>query len=80
MDTLFKDMTMAKNKEETIFVQNGAERIELIGKSKEAFIAQRETDNEESDLRQAEKETQKALKVSAYTKLGLTTEEIGAIL
>ena len=54
--------------------------IELTGADKEAFLADRETTAQASALLKSEQETQKALKKSAYTKLGLTTEEINAIL
>ena len=54
--------------------------IELKGADKEAFIKQREADQAEIDARIKLQEEQKALKISAYTKLGLTKEEINAIL
>ena len=73
-------MTMAKSKEETILIQDGDQVIELTGADKEAFIADRAAVQAESEARKAESEAQKALKVSAYTKLGLTEEEINAIL
>jgi hypothetical protein len=71
---------MAKTKEEQIFIQIGNEVIELTGADKEAFLEQRAKDQAEQEIHKAEQETQKALKVSAYTKLGLTEEEINAIL
>ena len=71
-------MTMAKT--ETIKIQDGEQTIELTGADKEAFIAQRALDNAEAEIRHAEINAQKELKVSAYTKLGLTEEEINAIL
>ncbi len=54
--------------------------IELIGADKEAFIADRAQIKAEQDARTSEQEQQKTLKKSAYTKLGLTEEEINAIL
>jgi hypothetical protein len=54
--------------------------IELTGADKEAFIADRKASQAEADIIQAQLDAQKALKVSAYTKLGLTEEEINAIL
>ena len=54
--------------------------VELKGADKEAFIKQREADQAEIDARIKLQEEQKALKISAYTKLGLTKEEINAIL
>jgi len=67
-------------KSETIKIQDGDQVIELTGADKEAFLADRKATKETQALFEAEKETQKALKKSAYTKLGLTTEEINAIL
>jgi len=54
--------------------------IELKGADKEAFLAERTTMQAQADALQANADAQKALKVSAYTKLGLTEEEINAIL
>ena len=71
---------MAKSKEEQILIQDGDQVIELTGADKEAFIAQRALDNAEAEAREAEAKAQKELKKSAYTKLGLTEEEINAIL
>jgi hypothetical protein len=71
-------MTMAKT--ETIKIQIGEEVIELLGKDKETFIAQREADKAEFETKENQIELQKELKKSAYTKLGLTEEEINAIL
>lgn len=71
---------MAKSKEEQIFISIGDKVVELTGLDKEAFIAQRALDKSETDARQIEADAQKALKVSAYTKLGLTEKEINAIL
>jgi hypothetical protein len=72
-------MTMTK-KEESIFVGIDDKVIELKGAEKEAFIAQRALDQAESKARKAKQEEQLQLKKSAYTKLGLTEEEINAIL
>jgi hypothetical protein len=54
--------------------------IELKGADKEAFIAQREADKLVEEQRKAEQQALKQTKISAYTKLGLTEEEINAIL
>jgi hypothetical protein len=67
-------------KSEVIKIQDGNQVIELTGADKEAFLAQREIDNLSAQANEEIKKTQKALKVSAYTKLGLTEEEINAIL
>ena len=72
--------TTTKSKEEQIFIGVNDERIELTGKDKEAFIAQRDTDLAQQAAKETELQKQKALKLSAYTKLGLTNEEIDAIL
>lgn len=71
---------MSKSKEEQIIITVGNEVIELKGADKDAFIAQRQADQAEADARKAEAQAQKELKKSAYTKLGLTEEEINAIL
>ena len=70
---------MAK-KEEAIFVGIDDQVIELTGADKEAFIVERDKEFAKAKTRQTELEAQKALKVSAYKKLGLTEEEINAIL
>ena len=71
-------------KTETIKIQDGDTVIELTGADKEAFIAQREADNVQSQLVEAEYEAKKQLRIDAITKLGaasgLTTAEIESIL
>jgi hypothetical protein len=58
--------------------------IELTGADKEAFIAQREADNAERLLLEAEYNAKKQARIDAITKLGeasgLTPAEIEAIL
>jgi hypothetical protein len=71
---------MAKLKEEQIFVQIGDEVIELIGADKEAFLEQRALDQAEADARKAEADARKAARLSALQKMGLTEEELDAIL
>jgi adenylate kinase len=71
---------MAKSKEEQIFIGINDEVIELLGADKQAFLEQRSKDQAEIEAQKAIEEAQKDLKVSAYTKLGLTKEEIKAIL
>jgi hypothetical protein len=77
-------MTMAKSKEEQIFIGIGDEVIELIGADKEAFLAQREADNAEQLLLEAEYKAKQDARDSAIKKLGeiagLTKEELDAIL
>jgi hypothetical protein len=69
---------------EKIFIQIGDETIELKGSDKEAFIAQRESDNVQSALLEAEYKAKRDARESAITKLGeiagLTKEELDAIL
>jgi hypothetical protein len=71
---------MTKSKDEQIFVGIDNEVIELTGADKEAFIADRTETQKQIDAQKLEQATQLELKKSAYKKLGLTTEEIGAIL
>ena len=61
-------------------VQDGDTVVELTGADKEAFLAQREKDNIEIQALKAQAQAQQELKIAAYTKLGLTEEEINAIL
>ena len=71
-------------KDEAIKIQVGEEIIELKGADKEAFIAQREADNVQFQLVEAEATAKKQARIDAITKLGqasgLTTEEIESIL
>jgi len=67
-----------------LYIQIDDERIELTGADKEAFIAQREADNVQIQLREAEQAAKQQKRIDAITKLGeasgLTTDEINAIL
>jgi len=71
---------MAKSKEEQIFIGIDDQVIELTGEAKEAFLEDRKKGTEAFAAIIKEQEERKALKVAAYTKLGLTKEEINAIL
>jgi ABC-type hemin transport system substrate-binding protein len=75
---------MAKSKEETILVQDGDTVIELTGADKEAFIAQREADNVQIALLEAEYKAKQEARESAIKKLaeiaGLTKDELASIL
>jgi hypothetical protein len=75
-------MTMAKS--ETIKIQDGDTVIELTGADKEAFLAQREADNVQSRLVEAEYKAKQDSRESAIKKLaeiaGLTKDELNAIL
>jgi hypothetical protein len=75
---------MAKSKEEQILIQDGDTVIELTGADKEAFITQREADNNERTLLEAEYKAKQDARESAIKKLadiaGLTKEELASIL
>jgi hypothetical protein len=75
-------MTMAKT--ETILIQDGDTVIELTGADKDAFIAQRELDNQASAILEAKEAERKEARESAIKKLaeiaGLTKEELASIL
>lgn len=68
---------MAKEK---VFIQIGDEKIELKGSELEAFEADRIIIQNEQEKIEQQQEAQKELKISAYKKLGLTDEEIAAII
>ena len=68
---------MAKEK---ITIQIGDEVFELKGAELDAFLEQRAKDQAEAEALKAEQKAQKELKISAYKKLGLTDEEINAII
>lgn len=70
---------MAK-KDEKILIQDGSDVIELTGADKEAYLEQKQKDLIELEKQQIELEAQKELRISAYKKLGLTDEEIAAII
>jgi len=63
-----------------IFIGIDNERIELKGAELDAFLEQRAKDNAEAEALKSEQKAQKELKISAYKKLGLTDEEIAAII
>ena len=65
---------------EKIMISINDQVIELKGADKEAFIADREATAQAQAILEAEKQSNLELKKSAYTKLGLTKEEINAIL
>jgi hypothetical protein len=74
-------MTMATEK---IIIGIDNETIELKGADKEAFLEQREIDNVQSQLVEAEYKAKQDSRESAIKKLaeiaGLTKEELDAIL
>jgi Holliday junction resolvasome RuvABC DNA-binding subunit len=71
---------MAKTNSEQILIQVNDEVIELTGLDKHNFIAEREANKEVTALVEAEAQTKKQARLSALQKLGLTEEEINAIL
>jgi ABC-type transporter Mla maintaining outer membrane lipid asymmetry ATPase subunit MlaF len=74
-------MTMTTEK---IKIQDGDTVIELSGADKDAFIVQREQDNVQFSLREAEYKAKQKAREDAIKKLaevaGLTEEEIEAII
>jgi hypothetical protein len=65
---------------EKIVIQTGEEVQELKGADKEAFLADRKATAEAQVIIDAQQKTKQDLQRSAYAKLGLTEEEINAIL
>lgn len=68
---------------EKIYIGIDDKKIELKGKDLEAFLQQREKDQEEARLLEAEIEAKEQLKQSAIAKLaaiGLTEEEAKIII
>ena len=72
------------SKSEKIFIGIDDQVIELTGADKEAFIAQREADNVQSQLVEAEYKAKQDSREKAIKKLaevaGLTKEELASIL
>lgn len=71
---------MAKSKEEQIFISIGDEVIELTGADKQEFENMRAEMKAISNAQKAEAEARQSARLSALQKLGLTDEEINAIL
>lgn len=71
---------MAKTKEEQIFVQIDNDVIELTGADKQAFLEEKAQLQTDLIAINAEIETRKQARLSALQKLGLTQQEIDAIL
>jgi hypothetical protein len=67
-------------KTEKILIGIDDQVIELTGADKEEFIAMRAEMQKQEETRKTELESEKQLKIEAYTKLGLTTEEIKSIV
>jgi len=68
---------MAKEK---VFIQIDNDIIELKGEELNAFLIDQKEMQAQLDAQLTEQNAQRELKISAYTKLGLTEEEINAIL
>lgn len=68
------------NNSEKVIIQIGEDTIELKGADKEAFLAQQKKDQAESQILAKKESDRLALRQSALAKLGLTQEEINAIL
>jgi len=68
------------SKSEKVVVNVDGVDVELTGADKEAFLTQRAKDQVEQNKIKTLQDEQKTLKISAYTKLGLTEEEIEAII
>jgi hypothetical protein len=77
-------MTMAKSKEEQIFIGLDDQIVELVGSDKEAFIADQKATADAQALLEAEYKAKQDARDSAIKKLGeiagLTKEELDAIL
>jgi hypothetical protein len=73
-------MKMAKSKEEAIIIYEDNEPKELKGAELEAFLADRAQIQKEINDEKVALEARKAARLSALQKLGLTEEEINAIL
>jgi hypothetical protein len=77
-------MTMAKSKEEQIFIGVDDQIVELVGSDKEAFIADQKATADAQALLEAEYKAKQDSRESAIKKLaeiaGLTKDELNAIL
>ena len=75
---------MTKKQEEQIFIGDGELVVELLGEAKAEFIAQRDKDQAEQALLEAEYKAKQEARESAIKKLaeiaGLTKDELNAIL
>jgi hypothetical protein len=76
--------TTSKKQDEQIFVQINDERIELIGADKDVFLAQKEADNAERALLEAEYKAKQDSRESAIRQLAqtanLTEEQITLLI
>jgi hypothetical protein len=73
-------MTTSQN--ESIFIGDGSERIELTGEDKEAFLLERKKQQEFLAKLKSDKLQKEEARISALAKLaalGLTEEEIAAL-
>ena len=75
-------MKMTESKDESIFIGDGNERIELTGADKQAFLAQRKATHDaflSSRNAQIQREQARASALAKLAALGLTEEEIAAL-
>lgn len=75
-------MTMTESKDESIFIGDGNEKIELTGADKETFLAQRKATHDAFLANrnfQIEKQQARASALAKLAALGLTEAEIAAL-
>jgi hypothetical protein len=73
-------MATTSKTNEPVLVQINNEVIELKGAELKAWEDERKQYQAQTQMRLDEEEAQKQVRLSAYTKLGLSKEEINAIL
>jgi hypothetical protein len=66
--------------ESKVFIQVDNERIELTGEAKEQFLAERKAEADAKESLEAARTALEAKKREVLTKLGLTAEEVTALL
>jgi hypothetical protein len=66
--------------ESKVFIQVDNERIELTGEAKEQFLAERKAEADAKESLEAARTALEAKKREVLTKLGLTADEVTALL
>jgi hypothetical protein len=66
--------------ESKVFIQVDNERIELTGEAKELFLAERKAEADAKESLEAARTALEAKKREVLTKLGLTADEVTALL